>query len=93
MQVKPASIFIDINMPGISGFDLVKQIRQQPEIATIPLVILTGEQKLSNKWRAQWSGCDFLNKPLSAADVGEFQAQLQELLQRLVAAASGPVQI
>lgn len=91
VQVKPASIFIDINMPGISGFDLVKQIRQQPEVAAIPLVILTGEQKLSNKWRAQWSGCDFLNKPLCAADVGEFQAQLQELLQRLVAATSGPV--
>ncbi len=89
-QVKPASIFIDINMPGISGFELAKQIRQQPEIASIPLVILTGEQKLSNKWRAQWSGCDFLTKPLSVADVGEFQAQLQELLQRLVA-ASGPI--
>jgi CheY-like chemotaxis protein len=93
LQVKPASIFIDINMPGISGFDLVKQIRQQPEISAIPLVILTGEQKLSNKWRAQWSGCEFLNKPLSVADVGEFQAQLQELLQRLVAAASCPVQV
>jgi CheY-like chemotaxis protein len=93
LQIKPASIFIDINMPGISGFDLVKQIRQQPEISAIPLVILTGEQKLSNKWRAQWSGCEFLNKPLSAADVGEFQAQLQELLQRLMAAVSGPVQV
>ncbi len=93
LQVKPASIFIDINMPGISGFDLVKQIRQQPEISAIPLVILTGEQKLSNKWRAQWSGCEFLNKPLSAADVGEFQAQLQELLQRLMAAVSCPVKV
>lgn len=90
LQVKPASIFIDINMPGISGFELAKQIRQKPEIASIPLVILTGEQKLSNKWRAQWSGCDFLTKPLSIGDIGEFQAQLQELLQRL-AGASGPV--
>ncbi|WP_404786553.1 response regulator [Altericista sp. CCNU0014] len=89
-QVKPATIFIDINMPGISGFELAKQIRQQPEIASIPLVILTGEQKLSNKWRAQWSGCDFLTKPLSLGDIGEFQAQLQDLLQRL-AASSGPV--
>jgi CheY-like chemotaxis protein len=85
LHVKPTSIFIDINMPGISGFELVKQIRQQPQIASTPLVILTGEQKLSNRWRAQWSGCDFLTKPLSNADIGEFQAQLQELLQRLVA--------
>jgi CheY-like chemotaxis protein len=85
LHVKPTSIFIDINMPGISGFELVKQIRQQPQIAATPLVILTGEQKLSNKWRAQWSGCNFLNKPLSNDDIGEFQAQLQDLLQRLVA--------
>jgi CheY-like chemotaxis protein len=85
LHVKPTSIFIDINMPGISGFDLVKQIRQQPQISSTPLVILTGEQKLSNRWRAQWSGCDFLTKPLSNGDIGEFQAQLQELLQRLVA--------
>ncbi len=79
-QAKPAIIFIDINMPGISGFELVKQIRQTPELASIQLVILTGEQKLSNKWRAQWSGCDFLTKPLSMNEVNQFQVALQEKL-------------
>ncbi|MEO0374020.1 MAG: response regulator [Cyanobacteria bacterium P01_A01_bin.17] len=87
-QVKPAIIFIDINMPGISGFELVKQIRQTPEIAAIPLVILTGEQKLSNKWRAQWSGCDFLTKPLSMNEVNQFQVALQEKLETVMSAAS-----
>ncbi len=82
--VKPAMIFIDINMPGISGFELVKQIRQTPEIASIPLVILTGEQKLSNKWRAQWSGCDFLTKPLSMSEINQFQVNLQEKLEAVM---------
>jgi CheY-like chemotaxis protein len=87
-QIEPDMIFIDINMPEISGFDLVKQIRQKPAFKAIPLAILTGEEKLSNKWRAQWSGCEFLNKPLTAAGIIDFQVQLEELISRLLSAAT-----
>jgi CheY-like chemotaxis protein len=83
-KAKPSVIFIDINMPEISGFELVKQIRQQPDLRAIPLTILTGEQKLSNKWRAQWSGCEFLSKPLTSGGIGDFQVQLEELIPRLL---------
>ncbi len=82
LKVKPAMIFIDLNMPEVSGFELIKQIRQQPQSAQIPLVILTGEQKVSNRWRAQWSGCEFLVKPLSTGAIGEFQVQLEALLTK-----------
>jgi CheY-like chemotaxis protein len=91
LKVKPATIFIDINMPGISGFELVKQIRQEPELAHIPLAILTGEQKLSNKWRAQWSGCEFLTKPLSMSETSTFQSELPQVLNKLLAESSSPI--
>jgi CheY-like chemotaxis protein len=84
VEVEPAIIFIDLNMPGLSGFELVKQIRKQPQLANIPLVILTGEQKLSNRWRAQWSGCDFLTKPLESSDVIDFQIRLEETIRKLI---------
>ncbi len=92
-KAKPAVIFIDINMPEISGFELVKQIRQQPDLRAIPLTILTGEQKLSNKWRAQWSGCEFLTKPLTSTGVSDFQVQIEELIPRLLNPAPAKIEI
>ena len=83
-RVRPSMVFIDINMPGITGFELVKQIRQNSKIASIPLVILTGEQKLSNKWRAQCSACEFLTKPLGLDEIKSFQSQLKDLIQQFV---------
>ena len=88
VKVKPAALFIDLNMPGVTGFELIKQIRQQPELAKIPMAILTGEHKFSNRLRAQWSGCEFITKPLTAGAVSDFQAQLEELLAKLLKTAT-----
>jgi CheY-like chemotaxis protein len=92
-QTKPSLIFLDINMPQISGFDLVKQIRMVPDIAKIQVVILTAEQKLSNKWRAQWSNCEFLTKPLSTEEMHTFPSQLQLLIQNLLLDTAPPSSI
>jgi CheY-like chemotaxis protein len=88
VKVKPAALFIDLNMPGVTGFELIKQIRQQPELAKIPMAILTGEHKFSNRLRAQWSGCEFITKPLTAGAVSDFQVQLEELLAKLLKTAT-----
>ncbi|MEW6497342.1 MAG: response regulator [Cyanobacteriota bacterium] len=80
----PAVFFLDINMPDITGFDLVKQIRRQPQFASVPVIILTAEQTLTNNWRARWSGCQFLSKPLTPNDVSRFKKELRLLLTELL---------
>ncbi len=79
----PEIIFIDINMPGVSGFDLVKLIRKKSQIASIPMVILTSENKLSNKWRANWSNCKFLIKPIAIERINLFKKELRSVLNEL----------
>jgi DNA-binding response OmpR family regulator len=80
----PAVFFLDINMPDITGFDLVKQIRRQPQLVSVPIIMLTAEQTLSNNWRARWSGCQFLSKPLTPNDVPRFKKELRLLLSELL---------
>jgi CheY-like chemotaxis protein len=81
---KPAVFFLDINMPGITGFDLVKEIRRQHQLVSVPIIMLTAEQTLTNNWRAKWSGCQFLNKPLTPQDVPKFKNELRILLAELL---------
>jgi CheY-like chemotaxis protein len=39
---RPDVIISDVQMPGISGFELIREIRRKPELATIPAIAMTG---------------------------------------------------
>jgi CheY-like chemotaxis protein len=70
-------------MPGASGFDLIKQIRRQPQLTSIPLVLLTAEKTVSNQWRAQWASCKFLAKPRTSAEIPVFRTELRQMLEEM----------
>jgi len=42
-KTHPDLILLDHNMPGITGLELLKQLKQLPKINTIPVIMLTGE--------------------------------------------------
>ncbi|ACK70386.1 response regulator receiver protein [Gloeothece citriformis PCC 7424] len=90
LRSKASMIFVDINMPGLSGFDLIKQIRRQPNLAEIPLVLLTAENSISNQWRAQWANCQFLVKPRSREEVSQFRTELKKMLPNLSGVTEEP---
>lgn len=78
------AIFIDINMPEISGFELMKNIRSEPKLKSIPIVILTGEKTLMNQQRAKWLKCEFLIKPINPGDKLRFLSDIKSTLDKLV---------
>lgn len=63
----PDFITMDVNMPGMNGFDAVEQIRQVNQRAKI--VILTANIQESSRDRAQQLGVQFVQKPATLAAV------------------------
>ena len=75
---QPAVIIMDINLPGMSGFDAVKQLQAWPETAAIPIVGLSAAALLKDTSRAKDAGFyRYLTKPVKVA---ELTAVLEELL-------------
>jgi CheY-like chemotaxis protein len=83
LEYKPTIVFIDINMPSLNGFDLIKQIRRQRDLAALSLVLVTAENSMTNNFRARWANCRFLAKPRSSSDTPKFRDELRNLLREL----------
>jgi CheY-like chemotaxis protein len=93
LEAQPDLIFLDINMPGLSGFDLIKAVRREVKLKDKKLVLLTAENSQSNQWRAKWGNCKFLAKPRTLEEIQSFQADLRQLLQGEIPVAAGSSQI
>ncbi len=65
LGIKPNLVLLDINLPGLSGFEIASKFRQTPELRDIPLIALTAKTQKSDRETALVAGCDgFIPKPL-----------------------------
>ena len=59
-------ILLDVNLPGMDGFELCRHIRELPLHATTPIVFLTGLATMENRVQSTLSGgSDFIGKPFN----------------------------
>ena len=65
-QSHPNLILLDINLPDISGMDLLKQIKKDARFSKIPVVILTGSNEDEDIQKSYDLGASsYLVKPIS----------------------------
>ena len=73
----PQVILLDINLPRISGLDVLARLRQVPETRLIPVVILTASDEDRDRLRSYEGGANsFVRKPLDFAEFAETVARL-----------------
>jgi DNA-binding response OmpR family regulator len=65
-KFKPDVILLDIMMPEVDGYDICKQLKQDPEFVETPIIFLTGKDRGEDMGRSFKAGGDmFIKKPFS----------------------------
>jgi len=60
----PGFVLLDLNMPGLSGIEVLKWIRTTPNVCTLPVVVLTSSNQDRDVHRAYVQGANgYLVKP------------------------------
>jgi two-component system, cell cycle response regulator DivK len=78
-QTRPDILLLDLGMPKLDGFGVVRHIRASPELATLPVLAVTAYAMRGDREEVLKSGFDgYLTKPINASDLA---AEMGRLLQ------------
>ncbi len=81
---QPDLILMDLQLPDISGFDAVRQLKEHAPTRTIPVVAVTAFAMSGDERKALNSGCDaYVAKPISLH-------KFIEVVERFIGGTGGP---
>jgi DNA-binding response OmpR family regulator len=66
----PDMVILDVMLPNRSGFDILRELRAQPETETLPVLMLTARgQKKDRELAERYGASRYMTKPFSNSDV------------------------
>ena len=83
-NLKPDVIITDVMMPDITGYEVTRTLRREPQFAITPILVLTAQSDLQDRLKSYEAGADeHLTKPFQPE---ELVARVTSLLRRVEAA-------
>jgi two-component system chemotaxis response regulator CheY len=69
-EIRPELVFLDIDMPGLNGYEACRRLRSRPGTAQATIVMLTAAAGEEAERQAEEAGADlFLTKPFSPLEL------------------------
>jgi DNA-binding response OmpR family regulator len=80
---KPDLVVSDVQMPEMDGFALLAHVRNDPQLSTMPIILLTSLQDRNHMRQGMTTGADdYLTKPFAPQELREaVNAQLNKLIR------------
>ncbi|NUN63740.1 response regulator [Pseudanabaena biceps] len=76
----PVAILLDLNLPGTDGRDIIKMVKQTPQLKIIPIVVLSTSNNLNDIKSCYQHGANcYMLKPMGLPDM---QKTIQTLFQQ-----------
>lgn len=76
--LRPAVVLVDIQLPGMSGLELTRRIKQDPATSSVVVIAVTACAMREDQERAMAAGCDgYIAKPIDTHTLG---ARIREYL-------------
>ena len=77
--LRPDLVLMDINLPGIDGYELTHRLKQMPHLAGVPVVAMTANVMKGDREKTLAAGCDgYIQKPI---DVDQLPLQVARFIQ------------
>jgi two-component system cell cycle response regulator DivK len=77
-QQKPTFVIVDINLPGIDGFEVTRRIRRSEICRTVPIIAITSHAMIGDREKIIASGCNlYFEKPIDPLTIVD---KIQEII-------------
>jgi two-component system, OmpR family, phosphate regulon response regulator PhoB len=84
-EERPDVVVLDLMLPGVSGYEVLRELRQRPETREVGVILLTARREEADRVRGLSLGADdYLTKPFSPQ---ELTLRVAAILRRLAAPA------
>lgn len=79
-ELTPSIVFLDLNMPGLTGFEVLSFLRREPRLGDVPVIVVTSDDQPESAERAMKNGAtSYVIKPITL-DVLEATLKTLELI-------------